>query len=135
MICISSANARLLFKTRRIQDEYSELYEKNNELFKIVEKVNFITEALMGKSIVITEVYRTQEEQDRYYKGKNKFISPHQRWLAVDIRSRNFTEKEVLAIVHAINKNVNSKNTYIPTAFYHDIGLGKHIHMQFKKRK
>lgn len=127
--------AELKYKTPRIEKEFSQLFEKNPELYQIVKEIEFVGKLWFRKTIVITEVYRTQKEQDRYYRNKKKFISPHQRWLAVDLRTRNLESEQITSLVNHINKNVNYKNTYIPTAFYHDIGLGKHIHIQFKKRK
>ena len=107
----------------------------NIELYQIVIFVKFETERLFKKDTVITEIYRTQEEQDKYYRNKKKFISPHQRWLATDLRTFHLTKKEIKTLVNSINKRYNPINTYIPTAFYHDMGLGPHIHIQFKERK
>ena len=132
---INIAYADVEFKTKRIKKEYSQLFKKNLELYQLVKRLDYVAFTMFNKNVVITEVYRTQKEQDRYYKGKPKFISPHQKWLAVDIRSRNFTEEEIDILVNAINKTTNYYNTYIPTAFYHDMGLGPHIHIQFKRRK
>lgn len=129
------ANAEIKYKTDRIKGEYEQLFEKNLELYQIVKNLEFTAKVWFQKDIIITEVYRTQKEQNKYYRGKKQFISPHQRWLAIDIRSRNFTKTEVRALVDIINKNSDYRNTYIPTAFYHDVGLGPHIHIQFKRRQ
>ena len=128
---LQSVNAELKYKTPRVKKEFEQLFEKNLELYQIVE----YADSLVKKDVVITEIYRTQAEQDRYYKGKPKFTSPHQKWLAVDLRTRNLTKKQITKIVKEINDRYNQKNTYIPTAFYHTIGKGYHIHMQFKRRK
>jgi DNA polymerase II small subunit/DNA polymerase delta subunit B len=123
------------FKTPRIEAEFNELEIKNKRLYYIIKDTNNYTVKKYKKNITLTEVYRTQEEQNRYYKGKPKFKSPHQRWLAVDIRTHNFTKQQVQNIVKYINNKYNKHSRYIPTAFYHDIGLGPHIHVQFKERQ
>lgn len=130
-----TAEAKIKFKTTRIENEFKVLKDKNNELYQLVTTANNISENIFNKSLVITEIYRTQKEQDRYYKGKPKFTSPHQRWLAVDIRSKNLTKQEIKALTTIIKHKYNPINTYIPTAFYHDVGLGPHIHIQFKARQ
>lgn len=122
------------FKTDRIEQEFEQLYSKNLELYQIVIFANYKLAEISKKNLVITEIYRTQAEQDKYYKGKKKFKSPHQRWLAVDIRTRHLSKKEVKLLVEAINKRYNSINRYNPSAFYHSIGRGHHIHIQFKDR-
>lgn len=134
MIICAQAGAEMKYKTNRTKSEYKTIFEKNLELHQIVSKMAFIAEYRYGKNLVITEVFRTQSEQDRYYRGKRQFTSPHQRWLAIDIRSKNFTKQQVKELVAFVNKDVKH-NTYIPTAFFHDVGLGPHIHVQFKERQ
>lgn len=127
------ANAKVDFKTNRIKKEYKTLKKKNPELYQIVKYVEFQALHRFKKNIVITEIYRTEKEQRRYY--KKYFISPHQRWLAVDIRTRNFTKEQIKTLVSKVNEMFEKSSRYIPTAFYHNIGLGHHIHIQFKERK
>lgn len=133
IIGISTANAKVGFKTDRIKSEFKELKYVNEYLYNIIMVTDLATDYLYKKGLVITEVYRSQKEQSMYYKDKRQFRSPHQDWFAVDIRSRNFTKKETKRIVKILNDNFNKKNTYKTTALYHDVGLGKHIHVQFKE--
>lgn len=132
---LSTASADIKFKTDRIEKEFDQLYSKNMDLYQIVVFAMYASQTKYKKDLIITEVYRTQEEQDKYYKGKNKFRSPHQDWKAVDIRTFHLETKEIKDLVKIINSRYNSTSKYIPVAFYHDIGLGKHIHIQYKRRK
>lgn len=132
---LQSANADMKFKTTRIEKEFSQLYNKNIDLYQIVIFAMYASQSRYKKDLIITEVYRTQKEQDRYYKNKKKFRSPHQDWKAVDIRTFHLETSEIKDLVKTINKRYNSTSRYIPTSFYHGIGLGKHIHIQFKRRK
>lgn len=128
------AQAGVDFKTNRIEQEYEQLKSKNKELFRIVEFADRQLEFVSSKNVVITEIYRTQAEQDRYYRGKKKFRSRHQDWLAVDIRSRHLNLFQISTIIDTINNVYGDGNFYTTTAFYHDMGLGKHIHIQFKEK-
>lgn len=126
------------FKTERCREEYATLESKNRDLRDLIEDVNQQAFKRFGKSVLITMIYRTQEEQDYLYADnakyqKKKFKSPHQFWHAVDLRSRTFTEREISQLVDFINVTYNDKNYYKFTAMCHTVGHGMHFHIQFVK--
>jgi hypothetical protein len=81
-------------------------------------------------SVTITEIFRTDEMQVKYYPKKPGKISVHQLWRGVDISVKGLE----MSVIKQLEKAVNilfpyGKHPY-NTAFYHDIGLGAHIHLQ-----
>ena len=87
-----------------------------------------------GKSLTITELYRTQEMQDEYYKDdpiyqQKKWLSTHQMWRAADLSTYYFTEFEITGIKDFLDHfeyGDGAHNTYL----IHNIGLGSHLHLQ-----
>ena len=90
----------------------------------------------------ITDVFRTQEEQDRIYKDdpeyqKQKWESVHQYWRGIDFiiedseginYDKNFHENLVNKINNSIQYNDKQNHN---TALYHEVGFnGVHIHLQ-----
>jgi hypothetical protein len=87
-----------------------------------------------GKSIMVTELYRTQEMQDSYYKDNelyklNKWQSVHQHWRGVDLSINDYTQNEIDAAVKYL-AHFAYATFGKETALFHDIGLGKHLHIQ-----
>jgi len=121
-------------------------FKENNlkeEFEKIDKRLQFIIYALagfiysnFGKSIVLTELFRTQEQQDKYYSNNpayllNPWKSVHQYGRGADISAKYLTPEELTSISKFINSIVkyssfNEKDTLIT----HDIGFGNHIHIQ-----
>ena len=129
--------------SKRLQDEFVALVDKNKDLHELIVDTCAYCKAEFNKDIVITMLYRTQDEQDNLYKDstkykEKKFSSPHQYHHAVDLRSSTFTREEIDKLVDYLNKVYNSKNYYKWTAKCHDIdGSGpqaEHFHIQFVKR-
>jgi len=97
------------------------------------------------KGVTITMIGRTQREQDEIYAGKKDkkgreydkkpWTSPHMYNHAFDLRSRDFTKKEIKEIEDYINAKYNPENYYRFTALNHDVGLGNHFHVQFVKKE
>lgn len=128
----------ILFKNEslRLKGEFEDLKKHNPRLIEIIEFVAHYSERDFEKSIVITHIYRTKAEQDNFYKDnpkyqKKKWISPHQMWHAVDLRSRVFTPEETEELVAMINDEFGSENYYATTSLFHNVGFGDHIHIQF----
>ena len=123
------------FKTPREAEEYGELYKNNPRLVNLIISLDMFTTLEMSKSITITSIYRTQEEQDALYKDvpleKRPKRSPHQDWKAVDLRSSDFTETEIKRIVNFANQFKYKNGTRV-TALYHTIaGNVNHLHIQY----
>jgi len=136
-----SREESLLFKddSPRLSKEYQELNNKNPILREIVDDVAAKVYKDLKEPIVITQIFRTQKEQDRLYRysGKykrKKFKSPHQFYQAIDLRSWKFSRRYIRKLKRYINKKYNEGNYYRLTFTYHAIkGNIKHIHIQFAK--
>ena len=112
----------LVFKdeSQRLKDEYDELFRRNNELYRMLLDVADWVWYMFKKDLVVTMIRRTQEEQDRIYKGKRNskgvlyetkpWKSPHQFWHAADLRSRVFTKDEIKQIEDYINNRYKTLN-------------------------
>lgn len=123
------------FKTDKIKKEFTS-DKVHPRLKKIMTMLSIFCEVEFAKDIVVTELLRTQAEQDRYY-GKNPayikkpWNSVHQFGRGCDIRTINhFTPTEIKKIVAFLNIITYRKKSKVKTATYHNIGLGNHIHIQ-----
>jgi hypothetical protein len=128
------------FKTNRIAKEFKELYNKNNDLHELAVDLSHFIKSTFNKELVITMIYRTDQEQDDIYKNDpkykvKKFKSPHQFWQAIDVRSSIFDKLEISKIEDYLNKKHNSTNYYSWTARCHTVpGQAYHFHLQFVKK-
>lgn len=130
-----SVNA-ISFKTERIEKEYRKLETKNKTLTNVLGKIDALYTISGRTSLYITEVFRTKKEQKDIY-GNNKKVSPHELWDAVDIRTNDLSVEQVKILKKDITDlfNIFGNNIYKITAIYHDVGLGPHIHIQFRRKK
>lgn len=124
------------FKSEEEREEFEDA-RLNNKLKNIIKMMSIYTNIRFDKNIIVTEVYRAQEEQDRVYKDNEKYRespwkSTHQFWRAVDLRSWTFEENEIEEILDILNKipyDINRPQK--KTAIYHKTKYGaKHIHIQ-----
>lgn len=88
-----------------------------------------------GKSVTMTELFRTQTMQDEYYKSNVSYqIKPwksvHQFNRGADCSVLFYTDNEIETVVEFLNHRFIYGSDDHKTAVYHDIGLGKHIHLQ-----
>ena len=126
--------------SNRLKSEYDTLSSKNQALKLLIDDLAFFIKDNLNKTLVITMIYRTQEEQDGLYKNDpkyqiRKFKSPHQFWHSVDIRSLIFTDLEIKQIEDYLNKKYNPTNYYNWTARNHKIsGQQFHFHIQFSSK-
>jgi hypothetical protein len=132
---------QILFKndSERLKEEFNELAIKNVYLSRLIVDAQNYCYTNFQKNIVITMIYRTQEEQDSIYKDDarykvKKFKSPHQFFHASDLRSSTFTPEEIKKLVDYLNLTYDENNYYKFTAMCHDVGLGEHFHIQFAKK-
>jgi len=128
----------------RLTNEIWELKKHNKPLLKVLLATRNFVKKNFGKDITLTMIYRTDDEQDNIYRGKsrrgrfydvNPWKSPHQFYAAFDLRSRTFTSKEIDTLVSYLNDKYNKTNYFRFTAMCHDIGLGSHFHVQYKKKQ
>lgn len=124
------------FKNRARQEaELEQLKSKNHHLYDLINELSHHIQKKYNKIIVLTEIYRRQEEQERYYGKGTLKKSNHQLWNAVDIRSRDFTSKEIKEIEDYLNTKYNPFNQCKFTALFHEVnGNGEHFHIQFIKK-
>lgn len=123
------------YKTNRILEEWKNP-ELKDKLKNIVVLLAFYSWHFFQKKLVVTGIYRTQEEQDRYYADNEKYQhkpwnSVHQYWRGVDIRSYTYDDVEIktlMKIANTIPYDLNRPTK--KTCIYHDVGKGKHIHIQ-----
>jgi len=96
-----------------------------------------------GKSLVLTELCRTQAMQDEYYKDNKqyqiaKWQSVHQSepCRGADISIKFFTQDELVDIAHFINSQLpyNANSTF-QTLLIHDVNHGMHGHLQVNSFK
>lgn len=128
----------IIFKdSDRLPEEWNELHQRNSPLRNLIIDLRDHVWIKYRKNITITMIYRTDEEQDRFYANnekyqKKKFKSPHQFYQAVDLRSSDFTDEEIQELVVYINVRYNDDNYYGWTADCHEVsGNGMHFHIQF----
>lgn len=121
--------------SKRLEEEFKSLLTKNQPLYHLILDLELFCLKEFKKSIVITMIGRTDDEQDELYKSDpkyklKKFKSPHQFWQAVDIRSLTFTADEIKKIEQYLNKKY-IKNKLPWTAKNHKVGdNGWHFHIQ-----
>ena len=127
----------LKVKYQRIVDEWDKLKKKNPALAQVVWDLHGFVEYNFKKDVIITELYRTQAMQERYYGRGTKKKSPHQYWGAVDIRDRIYTTDEISYMLEFL-KGYDKYNNYrlirasqSRTVLRHTIGRGMHFHIQF----
>lgn len=136
---IPYSNIEFKNNSERLTQEFIDLKSKNSELFNILVDCGNFSEANFKKNVVVTMIYRTQEEQDEIYKDDPKYIekkfkSPHMFWQAFDLRSSSFEASEIKKIEDYLNNKYNMSNYYGWTSRNHDVGLGFHFHIQFIKK-
>lgn len=123
------------YKTDRIRGEW-ESGKISNRLKDIISLGEQYVEMEFGKELVITDLMRTQKEQDNIYASNPKYAerpwkSVHQYGRGCDLRVWEFTEEEIRKL-----ENFFNCITYDPdrpskkTCLVHDVGKGKHFHVQ-----
>jgi hypothetical protein len=117
LICFSSLG--LGFKSSNEFTEFQLLKVKNRKLY---DAVIYVTSQCTNA--VVTEVWRSQKDNDIIYAGGRKRISNHTLWRAVDMRLNNLTK----SCVNDILKKSKEKGL---RAYIHEVkNLGRHIHLE-----
>lgn len=124
----------------RLTKELPILMKENKSLYDLLFDLAEYLKETFKKDLVITMIFRTDEEQAEIYKDDAKykakpFKSPHQFWQATDIRSLIYTPEEIKSIEKYLNDKYNGTNFYAWTAKNHKVGAGQeHFHVQFLKK-
>jgi hypothetical protein len=128
-------------KTERIRKEFEELPSKNASLAQLILDLNDFVSLEFNKDVVMTHIFRTQEDQKALYakEAKQNKSSPHMRWEAVDIRDWIYDAKEKKAIgkflkeyydaTNEMNKLPSGSRTY----WLHSLkSNAMHFHIQYR---
>ena len=129
------------FKLPLLKDEFEgelslEGYSLHPELRMIVFTLAGFADYHFRKDVTITEILRDQATQDKYYCRNpeyrvNPWKSVHQFGCGVDLRTWGFTERQLQEILDYINHSFSyDLEGSHPVALCHDIGRGKHFHLQ-----
>ncbi len=87
-----------------------------------------------GKKLVLSELLRSQETQDEYYKNtlgykENPWKSVHQYGRGADISVMYLTKEEYNDLLYFINRYIIYDGAKA-SATVHDVGQGIHFHVQ-----
>ena len=123
------------FKTGEIEAQWNS-DKVNSRLKNIILLGVEYAQIELKKELTITDLIRTQAEQDEIYKDNERYkIKPwpsvHQYGRGVDLRTRDFTQNEIdklEAFFNTFTYDANRPNK--KTCLVHDVGKGKHFHVQ-----
>ena len=122
------------FKTPQIKLEYETLVAKNYALWTLLNLTEAFSVFELNKSIMITHIFRTPEEQKALYSQTPNppATSPHERWEAADLRSSIYTEREITRLLTFLN-TFTYQGGQRKVAIYHAVaGNVNHFHIQYK---
>ena len=123
------------FKTDRIRREWESM-DLPDKLRRIVVSIEQFMLAKYSYEITVTQILRTQEEQDNIYGDRenyqvNPWKSVHQFFRGIDIRNRDMTPQMIEDVLMLANQIIyDDKRPHKQTAKSHDVGKGDHIHLQ-----
>ncbi len=123
------------FKTLKQRNEWLDR-RLSIKLQGIVFAMANISYYIFDKPLVITEIYRTQKQQDKYYKNnpvyrEKPWPSVHQHWRGIDIRTSNYTQAQIDILLNIANCiQYDPQREERKTAIYHDVNHGLHLHVQ-----
>ena len=125
----------LQFKTERIKTEWeNELEGKNAKLKRLVAILAEFVALELGKDVVLTEIFRSNEEYKALYASNPSAMPkrpPHTLWQAVDLRSSIYTDVEVKRILEFL-KQFRFYAGQRSVGVYHQIaGNVMHFHVQY----
>jgi hypothetical protein len=125
----------MLFKTNRQAAEWRVMCEEGTSLVPVVMYAAAHCEARFQKTVVVTEILRTEAEHIALCQrlGIEKYLTVHSFWRGVDLRSRDFTNQEVMLLVNSINARFEYGGGK-KVAVFHDVGAGSHVHLQTKTK-
>lgn len=115
--------------------QFCDLGFHNPKLYKIGLALDNFTTIEFNKDIVLTHVFRTQEEHDALYAAtpadQRPKTSPHMTWEAIDIRSTDFTPEQRLCMLQFLNSfSYDSKRSRNVAMVHAIVGGAPHFHIQ-----
>jgi len=124
----------MIFYKVGLPDLPGEFARIDNRLQALLIYTSGLVDYLYSQHVVVTMLLRSQAEQDRIYGADPAYQarpwkSVHQVGRGVDIRSYTYTRSQIDNIVAEINSSYLYSAQH-PTALYHDVGQGAHIHLQ-----
>ncbi len=130
----------LYARSSRIAGELRTLTVKNVNLAQLIWDLTVFVQDHFRKDVVVTELFRTREMQERYYGKDTKRVSNHQRWSAVDIRYWIYNQREIQAILSFLKAYdsynrlaiMRCANRHSRTVLLHNMGRGMHFHVQYR---
>jgi len=126
----------ILHKTPRLKKEHENLRHQNVALYGLLEALSAMVEGTLKKNITITHLWRSQEEHNGLYAATDLLArpksSPHMRYQAVDLRSKDFTDKEIKDIVAWVNANYKNPGGKVSALAHAIAGGAYHLHIQYK---
>ena len=140
MLVAGPNTSRVTFKKEsalRLADEWQTLHSKNPALYSIIAHLAGFSGIALGRYLVITQIWRSQEEQKQIYGASTRRKSPHQNWCAVDLRCKDLSENERAILQHGLKKyDQLNKFRHMPsssrTVWIHAVPDGGiHFHVQF----
>ena len=121
----------------------AELERADTRLIPVIRTAaEFLTER--GQTLTVTCVFRTADVQAAYRaecqrlgRTDEPVKSPHEDGRGVDIRTRGIPRDAVKELVALLNKThpyapAGTSAARYPTALFHDVGQGEHIHIQVR---
>lgn len=127
----------ILFKqtnAEQLEKEWNDV-RLDNRLRFIVYAISGYIKEYYNLNLLITEIYRTQEMQDEYYKDDPRYMihkwdSVHQYWRGIDIRSSEMSQGQIHELVTWVNNQIIYGKEGIYTVKFHSVGIGYHFHIQ-----
>jgi len=121
----------LRFDGAREKKEWFESEQLHPALYVVVLAAALWHYRRTGKPVVITHILRTRAEQRSYYPDDPDKRSLHEFGQAADLRTRDLDLKTVREWAEYINDTFKYFGSVgIQTALVHDIGMGRHFHIQ-----
>lgn len=111
----------MLFKEARFKDEF---WQVNPMVRLILCDVDVYSQQHFNKEIVVTDMMRTLDPS-------NPKPQPHAYGNAADLRSFIYTESELVEMKFYINQKYPYQTAGKDTFLVHDVGKGRHIHLQW----
>lgn len=125
--------AQIQFKSEQVRREYAD-----HRVPPLLRRIVGFVAAVVPEpyDVLITDVWRSREETRRIY-GRYKH-SPHHHWRAVDLvlvgpdggRAGDDVYTHVKARVGDAFSGLRPLWWPFPICIYHDVGRGKHLHLQ-----
>ena len=124
------------FKERFLELEFNG-QRINRKLRFMVNAIDNFCQYHFDNEITITHIIRNQEQQDSFYANdpvyqRKSWKSVHQYGRGVDLRSYDFTDDEIAKLCEFVNQVFPYGDGIHKACICHNVGRGKHIHVQIK---